>query len=125
MKKVDKKQLSYLILSVLWGSFIFYLSSIPNLSTGFPVFFDLFIRKLLHIFVFFVLAYLVSETIHKTRKLHLSFIILSTIYYAFMDEIHQATVDTRDGNYVDILVDSIGIFLGILLYKHITKKLPK
>ena len=125
MKKIDQKQLSYLTLSILWGSFIFYLSSIPNLNTGFPVFFDLLIRKFFHIFVFFILAYLVSEAIHKTRRLHLSFIILSTVYYAFMDEIHQATVDSRSGNYVDILVDSIGIFLGILLYKHIVKKLPK
>jgi len=125
MKKIGKKQLSYLTLSILWGSFIFYLSSIPNLNTGFPIFFDLLIRKFLHVFIFFVLAYLVSQTIHKTKKIHLSFVILSTIYYALMDELHQSTVDSRDGNYLDILIDSIGIFLGILLYKHVTKKLPK
>ena len=36
---------------------------------------------------------------------------------------HQADIDTRNGNYVDILIDSIGIFFGILLFEK--QKTPK
>lgn len=123
MNKKIKKQIIYLILAAIWGIFIFYLSSIPNLNSGLPTFYDFVLRKLAHIFVFFVLTYLTANALNSTKRLHLSFIILAIVYYAFLDEFHQTTVINRSGNYIDILIDSIGIFLGIAFFKN--KKLPK
>ncbi len=117
ISKDNKKQLIYLILAILWGYLIFYLSSIPNLASGFSFYYDFILRKIAHIFVFFVLTYLVSKAINSTQKLHLSFVIITVIYYAFIDEIHQANIITRQGNYTDILIDSLGVFLGILLFE--------
>jgi len=123
MNNTIKKQIIYLILSAIWGIFIFYLSSIPDLSSGLPTSYDLILRKFAHVFVFFVLTYLVANALNSTKKLYLSFIIFAIIYYAFLDEYHQATIINRSGNYIDILIDSIGIFLGVLVFKN--KKLPK
>ena len=124
LSKQDKKQLGYFFLAVIWGALIFYLSSLPNLDSGFPFFYDLILRKLAHIFVFFVLTYLVAQSINSTKKLHLSFVIIAIVYYAFIDEIHQANIITRQGNYLDILIDSVGIFWGILLFEKKRKNSP-
>ncbi len=123
LSKKERKQLVYLGLSFIWGSLIFYLSSLSDLNSGFSFFYDFILRKLAHIFVFFVLTYLVAKSLDTIKRLHLWFIIIAVIYYAFIDEMHQADIDTRNGNYVDILIDSIGIFFGILLFEK--QKTPK
>ena len=117
LSRQDKKQLVYFFSAIIWGTLIFYLSSLPNLDSGFPFFYDFILRKLAHIFVFFVLTYLVAKSLNNARRLHLWFIITAIVYYSFIDEIHQANIITRHGNYLDILIDSVGIFLGILLHQ--------
>ena len=119
LSRQDKKQLVYFFSAIIWGTLIFYLSSLPNLDSGFPFFYDLILRKLAHIFVFFVLTYLVAKSLNNARRLHLWFIIIAIVYYSFIDEIHQANIITRHGNYLDILIDSVGIFLGILLLSNL------
>ena len=125
LSRQDKKQLVYFFSAIIWGTLIFYLSSLPNLDSGFPFFYDLILRKLAHIFVFFVLTYLVAKSLNNARRLHLWFIITAIVYYSFIDEIHQANIITRHGNYLDILIDSVGIFLGILLFEKRRKNSPK
>ena len=125
LSRQDKKQLVYFFSAIIWGTLIFYLSSLPNLDSGFPFFYDLILRKLAHIFVFFVLTYLVAKSLNNAKRLHLWFIIIAIIYYSFIDEIHQANIITRHGNYLDILIDSVGIFLGILLFEKRRKNSPK
>ena len=125
LSRQDKKQLVYFFSAIIWGTLIFYLSSLPNLDSGFPFFYDFILRKLAHIFVFFVLTYLVAKSLNNARRLHLWFIITAIVYYSFIDEIHQANIITRHGNYLDILIDSVGIFLGILLFEKRRKNSPK
>ncbi len=125
LSRQDKKQLVYFFSAIIWGTLIFYLSSLPNLDSGFPFFYDFILRKLAHIFVFFVLTYLVAKSLNNAKRLHLWFIIIAIIYYSFIDEIHQANIITRHGNYLDILIDSVGIFLGILLFEKRRKNSPK
>ncbi len=125
LSRQDKKQLVYFFSAIIWGTLIFYLSSLPNLDSGFPFFYDLILRKLAHIFVFFVLTYLVAKSLNNAKRLHLWFIIIAIIYYSFIDEIHQANIITRHGNYLDILIDSVGVFLGILLFEKRRKNSPK
>ncbi len=41
--------------------------------------------------------------------------------YAISDEIHQIFVPGRDGNLTDVLIDSAGVLIGILLIKGIAR----
>ena len=54
-----------------------------------------------------------------TNKNVLILSILLCILYATTDEIHQIFINGRDGNIKDVLVDSIGIIIGCLIYKKI------
>ena len=41
--------------------------------------------------------------------------LIFSIFYAASDEFHQTFVPGRDGNIVDVLIDSSGALVGILL----------
>lgn len=112
----------YWIPAVFWAGLIFYLSSIPNLQSGLEQ--DFILRKLAHVFEYFVLALLVAFGILKgkinnlTKKKAITIFIL-TFLYAVSDEIHQSFVPTRNGSFKDVLIDSFGILLAVfvLFYK--------
>ncbi len=113
----QKQQLFFLLLAALWGALIFYLSSIPDLKSDFPNVYDFILRKLAHMFVFFVLTYFVASSFDSHRPCYLFLAIVASVTYAMIDELHQAFVPTRDGNPRDIFVDSLGVYLGIWFYK--------
>ena len=117
LKKKQKQQLIYFILAVLWGLLIFHLSSIPDLSSGLPTWYDFVLRKLAHIVVFMILTYFIANSFDSQKKIYLIFIIFAAITYALIDEMHQAFVVSRSGNAVDIFIDAIGVYLGICFYK--------
>lgn len=88
------------------------LSSIENL-----------IRILAHGAAFFVLAILTGRAFTRTsiqdiRNAILTFIICTL--YAASDELHQAFVPGRAGQWQDFLVDIAGIILAVMVYQLIT-----
>ena len=112
---------------VLWASFIFYLSSIPNLELTADPIWNLITRKLAHMFVFGVLAVLIYLALGFKTITHA---FLLTALYATSDEFHQTFVPTRQGAPTDIIIDSLGAFLSLLLWKRLlppklVKKLKK
>ena len=113
----QKKQLLFLLLAALWGYLIFYLSDTPDLATTLPYKYDFILRKLAHVFVFLVLTYLVAASLDSQQRHYLLFVIIAAIVYAFVDELHQTFVQGRVGSGRDILVDSVGVYLGVWLYK--------
>lgn len=113
----QKKQLLFLLLAALWGFFIFYLSDTPDLASSLPYKYDFILRKLAHIFVFLVLTYLVAVSLDSQARGYLLFVIVAAIVYALIDELHQSYVAGRVGSSRDIFIDSIGVYLGIWLYK--------
>lgn len=113
----QKRQIIFLVLAALWGFLIYYLSDTPNLASGLPYKYDFVLRKLAHIFVFFVLTYLVAASMDSHQRSYLLFVIIAAIAYAVIDELHQTFVSGRVGSPRDIFVDSIGVYLGIWLYK--------
>jgi len=113
----QKKQFLFLLLAALWGYFIFYLSNTPDLASDLPYQYDFILRKLAHIFVFFVLTYLVASSLDSQTRPYLLFVIIAAIVYALVDEVHQTFVQGRVGSSHDILVDAVGVYLGIWLYK--------
>ena len=85
---------------------------------------NLFVRKLGHfseyaILGFFAFAYF--SNIFQTEKgkiqLETSFFIsfLFCFSYAVSDEFHQTFVIGRDGNFMDVLIDSGGVLFGIII----------
>ena len=113
----QKKQLLFLLLAALWGYLIFYLSNTPDLASSLPRQYDFVLRKLAHIFVFAVLTYLVAASLDSQKRHYLLFVIIAALVYALVDEVHQSFIQGRVGSGRDILVDSVGVYLGIWFYK--------
>lgn len=110
-------QLAFLLTAALWGWFIFYLSSIPDLSSGLPSTYDFVLRKGAHMFVFLVLTYLIASSFDRKERYYLLFVIVAGVAYAMIDELHQTFVVNRYGSPKDIMIDSIGVYFGIWFYK--------
>jgi VanZ family protein len=98
---------------VLWASLIFALSSIPDLGTGLGEW-DLVLRKTAHAAEFAVLGLLLARALGRELPT-----LLLGIAYAVTDEVHQAFVPGRQGSVWDVLLDSIGVALGILLLRRV------
>ncbi len=97
---------------------IFFFSSLP--STEIPNFggFDFSIKKLGHMFGYALLAqaYLFGlRAQFRGRSKILYFLAwLLTVAYAFTDEFHQSFTPGRNSTIIDVGIDSIGSFLGLL-----------
>ena len=92
---------------VAWAALIFTLSSIPDLGTGLGGW-DLLLRKIAHATEYAVLGLLLLRALG--RELPAAAV---GIAYAVTDEVHQAFVPGRQGAAVDVLVDSVGVLLGV------------
>ena len=130
----------FLVLTLIWMIFIFYLSHQPatisasqsggfmDMLTKLPIigglldelmklsFAEFLIRKSAHMFLYFVLAILIYMSISKgyTYKYYILTFVLSAMY-ACSDEIHQLFIVGRSGEIRDVLVDSTGALIGLLL----------
>ena len=77
------------------------------------------LRKLAHILEFFILSLLVCLFLHNLNIGMLKVIVFTFIIcfiFACGDEIHQLFVMDRYGSFFDVLVDSIGIVIMLLIY---------
>ena len=80
--------------------------------------FNFIIRKSAHFGVYLVLGLLVSNGLIYSNKSKKKVIILALficVLYAISDEIHQLYVPGRSGQVSDVLLDSTGSLVGILL----------
>ena len=97
----------------------------PGMSaSNVPIVFGLTIRKLAHIFLYFLLggtsflfaATLPVKTVAKVRPAvsgGIAFVI--SLLYACLDEVHQSFVPGRAAQIQDVGVDAIGFVLAIVL----------
>ena len=78
------------------------------------------VRKLGHLTEYALLAVTVAFPLyafHRKRRWELFYWCEGIcILYACSDEVHQLFVPERSGQIVDVLIDSIGISLGLLLF---------
>lgn len=90
------------------------------------------IRKIAHIFIYFVLTCLTLLALKYTlncKKIYLKTFIICLIY-AITDEYHQTFIDGRTGQVIDVFIDLIGVISFLLFYskysnykkKHTQKK---
>ena len=76
------------------------------------------IRKLAHFTEYFILAtLLVGAVDNRNRKRSLRLLIPWAVaaFYAVTDEVHQFFIPGRNCNVGDVLIDSAGAFVGVLI----------
>ena len=79
-----------------------------------------YIRKAAHVTEYFLLAMGVCLPmyVYRIRGFALTFLgMVICVAYAALDEYHQTFVSGRCGTYKDVLIDSIGIILGIIVIR--------
>ena len=96
---------------VAWAALIFALSSIPDLGTGLGTW-DLVLRKIAHAAEFAVLGALLLRAVGQAVPA-----VALGVAYAISDEIHQSFVEGRRGAPLDVLVDAIGVAVGVLAWQ--------
>lgn len=99
---------------VAWAGLIFALSSIPGLGTGLGVW-DLVLRKLAHAAEYAVLGLLLARAVAALPAFALG------LAYAVTDEVHQHFVEGRQGAARDVAVDAVGLVLGLVAYRRLTR----
>jgi VanZ family protein len=100
---------------VLWAAVIFAFSSVPDLGTGLGTW-DLVLRKIAHAGEFAVLGALLLRALgNELSALGLG------VAYAVSDELHQHFVEGRVGAPLDVLIDSVGVAIGVLLYRRVMR----
>ena len=77
------------------------------------------LRKSTHFFAYFVLGILVLHALSKSKVDGLFALVLAfsiCALYAVSDEVHQLFVPGRGGQLTDVMIDSAGAAVGIILY---------
>ncbi len=96
---------------VLWAAVIFALSSVSDLGTGLGTW-DLVLRKLAHACEFALLGALLLRALRDERGA-----LAAGVAYAISDEAHQHFVPGRVGSPFDVAIDSVGVALGVALWR--------
>lgn len=81
------------------------------------------VRKMAHATIYFILGILVLNLLMELKLKNIIYLsILICIIYALSDEIHQIFVPGRSGQVLDVCIDSVGSFLGIIILKKVRGK---
>jgi len=121
--KINKNKivffLKYWLPVLLWLGLIFSLSSMKgNTHQGSIGVWFYIERKGAHIFEYLVLSLLLGRLFWANKIEKVMAIVLTisfTVLWAFSDEIHQLFIYGREGKISDVGIDSVGIFLAVML----------
>lgn len=146
----------FIVLTIVWMGVIFYMSnqsaSISSMHSGNTINIisklplignimdyltsinigEFIVRKCAHMISYCILAILLFMSIYENdikKTVIISF--LGTFLYACSDEFHQLFIYGRSGEFRDVMIDSTGGIIGLLLiifivkYKQINKKIEK
>ena len=83
------------------------------------------VRKSAHFFIYLILGLLVASLLKEyslVNKRMMIYSFLICFLYAISDEIHQLFVNGRSGEIRDILIDSMGSLVGIVIYYLIRRR---
>ena len=103
-----------------WMALIFAFSHQPKGALPSYGVWDLLVKKGAHIAAYAVLALL-------ARGAGLSLVPAAILagLYAISDEFHQTFIPGRNGTVADVLIDLVGVALGLLLYPQLMQRLPQ
>ena len=100
---------------VLVAAIIFAFSSVPSLGTGLGTW-DLVLRKLAHLSEYAVLGALLQRALSRSPLA-----ILIGALYATSDEIHQHFVRGRHAAWYDVVIDTVGVTIGVVAWSRFRK----
>jgi VanZ family protein len=103
---------------LVWAAVIFTFSSIPGLGTGLGGV-DTILRKGAHIAEYAILGWLLLRAIGRELPA-----LALGIGYATTDEIHQHFVGGRHASPIDVLIDTVGLVVGIFLVNRLFPTRP-
>lgn len=110
---------------ILYSGIIFYVSSVPNISTPLP---EMHFDKILHILLYAPFGFLVARGIYNTkasvsyRKL-LDIVFWASLLYGLSDEVHQMYVPGRNIGFIDLVADTVGGVIGGYIYTIFVERL--
>ncbi|MGL5067196.1 MAG: VanZ family protein [Sarcina sp.] len=136
--RLTKKKVFNLALLIIWMSFIFLMSAKTadastqdsdfiinvlnvlglNFSTNFGEFASVIVRKAGHLTEYMILClftYNVLSDYIKVRKKVFVYSIIGVFLYACSDELHQTFVQGRAGKFTDVLIDTTGGIIGVIV----------
>ena len=121
--RLSKRQIVFLVLSVLFAIMIFCFSArngeeSTEAQLAFAAKVDHPIRKLAHATEYAVFAMLLCGVwldVRRKRKVSALFAWGTATVYAATDEFHQLFVPGRSGQVKDVLLDSCGAAVGVLI----------
>jgi VanZ family protein len=96
---------------LLWAAVIFAFSSVPDLGTGLGTW-DLVLRKLAHATEYAVLGALLLRAVRDELPA-----LALGVAYAASDEVHQHFVEGRHAAPLDVLIDAVGVTLGVVVWR--------
>lgn len=105
---------------VAWMAIIFAFSHQPKGALPSYGVWDLLVKKGAHMAAYAVLALL-------ARRAGLGLVPAAALaaLYAVSDEVHQTFIRGRHGTVADVLIDLVGVALGLLLYRWLARRLPR
>jgi len=119
---LEKNKVFAIIFTLIIAIEIFVISSIPGREFASGI---IDLSLLYHFMVFFLLNFFVAISLNGEKKMNIKYLFLSIVFsivYAILDEIHQIFVPRRLFSLTDILVDTAGIFLSLLVYVYYKNK---
>ncbi len=103
--------------AISWTFFILYLGAQPSLQYGFTgLSWEWYLRKMAHGGEYTILSILFAKAFFSTilqQKLKILFILIAGISISILDELIQSFIPARSGRIEDVLIDSIGILIGL------------
>jgi VanZ family protein len=103
---------------IVWAAVIFTFSSIPSLTTGLGTW-DLILRKGAHMTEYAVLGLLLLRAVGRELPA-----LALGIAYAITDEFHQHFVRGRHASPIDVLIDTVGLTIGIFVVRGLLRARP-
>jgi VanZ family protein len=98
---------------IVWAGVIFALSSVPSLNSGLGTWDDV-LRKCAHVTEYAILGFVLLRATGR----ELPALVLGVLYAA-SDEFHQHFVHGRHASPVDVLIDSVGLLIGIFVIRRL------
>ncbi|MCL5004257.1 MAG: VanZ family protein [Patescibacteria group bacterium] len=122
MEKRFRLQLPLLV----WAALIFLGSSLPSVHASRNSVVDFVVHKSVHLFeygVLYLLYYLsVARNFWEIEKKKVFYGLFFVFLYGVTDEFHQRFVPGRGSHAVDVLIDTLGGFLGFVLWKFLRQR---
>lgn len=123
-----KKIIKFWLPPILWGALIFSVSSnsVPQVSTLHTV--DFALHKIAHVIEYSILGVLIYRAFIQEKigkKEAIVYAIIIAFFYGITDEFHQNFTPTRTPRLRDVIIDTIGATVGILIVWKLLPRLPK